>query len=175
MSANSSAKSFAADQQSIETTRRVAASGARLIDSRAKLAAQQSALMQALTSQTSLAGFDAQRLEATAISLQQKRMRSVEHSHPCIASALGSDFAELFAVYAQFQPIPAAGPSTDALQFTEYLAQRDLLPNRMWRGYFLTKGWQNRRTWWQLLRRFKVKAKTFCTTTPINPIPRRLH
>ena len=126
----------------------------QLTDSRARLAAEQSALLNALTQQTPLTGFDPERLQITAISLQQKRMRTVEHAHPCIAAALGADFTELFNSYSKVNAIPAAGPSTDALQFTEYLAHSDLLPESMWRGYFRTSGWKNHRTWWQLLHRF---------------------
>ena len=128
-----------------------------LTDARAKLAAQQSALLKALTKQTPLPGFDPERLKTTAISLQQKRMRTVEHAHPCLATALGPDFTELFNAYSKVQPIPTAGPSIDALQFTEYLAQSDFLPDQLWRGYFLTSGWKNHRTWWQLLCRLRTK------------------
>jgi len=137
----------------------------QLAASRAKLAAQQSALMEALTRQTPLTGFDPERLQATAISLQQKRLRTVEHAHPCIASQLGPAFTELFNAYSKGHPLPAAGPSTDAWQFIAYLAQSDVLPDHMWRRYLLTSGWQSYRTWWQLLRRLRRRAVNHCSSS----------
>ncbi|MBI2810189.1 MAG: hypothetical protein HYX67_05095 [Candidatus Melainabacteria bacterium] len=124
-----------------------------LANSRAKLAAQQTALMAALTTQKSIAGFDAERMQITALSLQQKRLRTVEHAHPCLASALGLSFTELFNEYSEVYPIPAASETTDALQFMDYLAKCDLLPDHLWRGYFLNLGWKHQRNWWYLLRR----------------------
>ncbi len=127
---------------------------AKLANSRARLAAQQTALMEALTAQTTLIGFDSERLQITATSLQQKRMRTLEHAHPCIASALGSRFTELFTEYSEVHPIPAPGQTTDVLQFMDYLAKCDLLPAHQWKGYFMNYGWKHLRNWWHLLRRF---------------------
>ncbi len=135
---------------------KLANSRAKLTDSRAKLATQQSALMEALTTQTPLTGFDSERLQVTAVSLQQTRLRTLEHAHPCIVSALGDSFTELFTEYSEVHPIPAPGQTTDALQFMDYLAKCDLLPAHHWQGYFLSYGWKFQCNWWHLLRQFKL-------------------
>lgn len=124
--------------------------------SRAKLAAQQTALMEALTMQTPLAGFDAERLQVTSTCLQQKRLRTLEHANPCIVSALGSSFTELFNEYSEIYPIPSITQTTDVLQFMDYLAKCDLLPHHYWRGYFFSYGWKFKCNWWHLLRRFRL-------------------
>jgi hypothetical protein len=127
-----------------------------LASARAKLAAQQTALMQALTTHTPLTGFDADRLQVTATSLQQKRLRTLEHANPCIAAALGSSLTELFNEYCEVHPIPTPDQPADVLQFMDYLAKCDLLPENHWRGYFLNYGWKFQCNWWHLLRRFKL-------------------
>ncbi|CAN5608121.1 hypothetical protein BH10CYA1_BH10CYA1_12170 [soil metagenome] len=131
----------------------------QLANWRAKLAAQQTALLEALTQQTPLAGFDTERLQVTALSLRQKRLRTVEHAHPCLASSLGLTLTELFNEYAEVHTLPAAGEVTDSLQFMDYLAKCDLLPNHLWRGYFLSFGWKHQRNWWHLMRRITQPAK----------------
>lgn len=127
-----------------------------LSKSRAKLATEQTTLMAALTQQTPLTGFDSERLQVTASSLQQKRLRTLEHAHPCIAGALGTSFTELFYEYAEIHPIPAPNQPPDVLLFMDYLAKCDLLPENHWRGYFLNYGWKFQCNWWHLLRRFKL-------------------
>ncbi|MBS2000474.1 MAG: hypothetical protein JST44_03150 [Cyanobacteria bacterium SZAS LIN-5] len=121
-------------------------------ESRRRLASKQAQLMQALTDDKPMQGFDANRLHVTAISLQQKRLRTVERVHPCLNSALGESFEELFAQYAKKHPIPAAGPLADGKAFIEYLAESGNLPAHMWRGYFLSTGWRTPRYWWLFLK-----------------------
>lgn len=129
-------------------------------DSRAKLAARQVELMKSLTDDTAMAGFDADRLHVAAMSLQQKRMRTVERSHPCLASALGTTFAELFNEYARKHQIPAQGPTTDARQFIDYMAKAGKLPESMWKSYFFSSGWRKPQTWWHCLKFFCSPAVT---------------
>jgi hypothetical protein len=114
-------------------------------NARAKLAAQQAKLMQCLTEDTSLAGFDADRLHVTAVSLLQKRIRTVERIHPCLVSTLGTSFSHLFIEYARTHQIPTNGP-------VDFLAKTEKLPQSMWKAYFFSTGWRNPRTWWYCIK-----------------------
>jgi len=74
------------------------------------LAAQQSALVLALTGQGATPqGFDAVRVGVVARSLVMKRLRSVRRVWPGLARGLGDDFDRLFVDYASGRPIPRRG------------------------------------------------------------------
>jgi hypothetical protein len=76
----------------------------------AQLAAQQSALVRALTGQGPVpSGFDAGRLDAVARSLVLKRLRAVRRVWPGLARGLGDDFDRLFVSYATGTPPPRRG------------------------------------------------------------------
>ncbi len=121
------------------------------IDSRARLSARQSELMQALTSQRTIPGFDRDRLAITSLTLIQKRERTVAHACPSIASALGSSYSNLFNDYANSHVIPSGGPGFDARQFIHHLAERDLLPDQLWK--VCRDGWKRHQNWCVILRK----------------------
>lgn len=78
------------------------------VDSR--LAAQQGALVRALTGQGPVpSGFDAGRVDVVARSLVMKRLRSVRRVWPGLARGLGDDFDGLFFAYATKTPSPRHG------------------------------------------------------------------
>lgn len=131
-----------------------------LSESRRRLAAQQAQLMQALTCDTTVAGFDRARLHVTALSLQQKRARTVERVHPCLVSNLGKSFDKLFAQYAKTNPIPAAGPLADGNAFINYLAETGNLPPPLRRRYLISTGWRNPRLWWHFLKSSSASSAT---------------
>jgi hypothetical protein len=75
-----------------------------------RLAAQQAALVRALTGQGPVpSGFDAGRVDVVARSLVHKRLRSVRRVWPGLARALGEDFDRLFVTYATEAPPPRLG------------------------------------------------------------------
>ncbi len=122
-------------------------------NSRTKMSAQQTALMQVLTLQGTIPGFDQARLAATSLSLIQKRERTVAHANPFIASALGSSYSDLFSEYAKSHVIPSGGPASDTKKFIEHLAEHDLLPDHLWQEYFCRNGWKRHQNWCVILRR----------------------
>jgi hypothetical protein len=97
---------------------------------RAKLAAQQAQLVQALAGKSEPPqGFDAERLQTTATALAQKRQRAVARAWPALTGALGEGFAEQFAEFAARTPLPRqGGPLADGRAFARFLAQRGDLP-----------------------------------------------
>jgi hypothetical protein len=92
-------------------------------DSRTELAARQAALVSALAGQTECpAGLAADRLQATAASLAQKRRESVARAWPGVAAALGVRFRERFEAFARTAPLPrSGGPLLDGRAFLRWL------------------------------------------------------
>jgi hypothetical protein len=130
-------------------------------NSRAKLAAQQTKLMRALSAQSGLQGFDTHGIEATSQSLRQKRERTLAHASPIIPCALGASFSELFEQYTKAHALPSASAITDVSLFLDYLVDRDLLPKLLWKQYFVSRGWKRYRTWcaiWRLLRDKRIQS-----------------
>ncbi len=130
------------------------------VESRKKLAGQQAELMQALRNDTPLEGFDAHRLHVTAVSLQQKRLRTLERAHPCLTAALGCALDELFAGYCKTHPVPSQGPGADGREFIEYLALEGLLPTQMWRDCLLSIGWKKPMHWWRYLKLWRSASES---------------
>lgn len=104
---------------------------------RARLAARQAALVQALTGGSELpAGFDAARVARAARSLVNKRRAEVARIWPALAAALGNPYAERFQAFAATTPPPdRGGPLADGWAFATTLrpdewtdaARRELL------------------------------------------------
>lgn len=99
-------------------------------EARARLAAQQAALADALLAGGEPpAGFDVARVKAAAEALAQKRRRSVAQVWPATFAALGREFGKLFAAYAAGHPLPGAGgPLADGEAFARWLRERDAFP-----------------------------------------------
>lgn len=99
-------------------------------ETRARLAAQQAALVAALMTQGEPPpGFDEVRLHAAANSLERKRARVAARAWPSLTPALGQRFDELFAVYARAVPAPREnGPLADGRAFASWLAAMGELP-----------------------------------------------
>jgi hypothetical protein len=99
-------------------------------EERARLAAQQTALVSALLAGGEVpGGFDSQRVRAAAEALARKRERSAARAWPELARDLGERFHELFAIYAAAMPLPArGGPLADGRLFAGWLARREELP-----------------------------------------------
>jgi hypothetical protein len=99
-------------------------------EARARLAAQQAALVTALMARGEPpAGFDAARLRAAAASLARKRARAAARAWPGLAQALGPRFGGLFAAYAEAVTLPhQGGPLADGRAFAGWLAARGELP-----------------------------------------------
>jgi hypothetical protein len=99
-------------------------------EARARLAAQQAALVTALLAPGQVpAGFDPVRFRAAAASLAQKRAEAAVRAWPALARALGRRFGELFAAYAEVAPRPrVGGPLADGRAFTRWLVARGDLP-----------------------------------------------
>ena len=76
----------------------------------AQLAAQQGALVRALTGQGPVpSGFDAGRVDVVARALVVKRLRAVRRVWPGLARGLGEGFDRLFVAYATKSPSPRDG------------------------------------------------------------------
>jgi len=101
-------------------------------EARKKLAALQGALVAALLERRRPPdGFDTRRLEAAALSLAKKRLRSVARAWPSLAEGLGVAFAERFATFAAVTPMPRhGGPLADGRSFARWLATRGELPEQ---------------------------------------------
>lgn len=99
-------------------------------EARARLAAQQAALVTALMAGGAPpAGFDVTRLRAAADSLARKRAGAVARAWAGLARALGRRFGELFTAYAEMSPLPReGGPLADGRAFARWLARRGELP-----------------------------------------------
>jgi hypothetical protein len=100
-------------------------------DARDDLAAQQSRLVEALTTGTPPpAGFDPAQVETAARALAAKRARSVAKAWPRLAEALGDQFEKRFADYASESPLPnGAEPRDDGRALARWLSVRRLLPD----------------------------------------------
>jgi uncharacterized protein (UPF0276 family) len=105
-------------------------------EDRARLAAEQSQLVDALVSGSPpAAAFDARRVDAAAAALVGKRAHEVARGHPFLVDALGAQFRPQFAAYVATHPLPAGGGAcSDATAFSEWLAGQDRRPERKWRG-----------------------------------------
>lgn len=99
-------------------------------DARNDLAAQQSRLVEALTTGAHPpAGFDAVQLETAAKALGAKRARCAAKAWPRLAESLGDRFGKLFAAYASESSLPTgAEPRNDGRAFGRWLARREFLP-----------------------------------------------
>jgi hypothetical protein len=89
-----------------------------------QLGAQQAALVRALVAGAAVpAGFDPERVAATATALARKRAREVARQWPALAYQLGEDFGSRFGAYAAANPRPAGGALADGLAFARTLAR----------------------------------------------------
>jgi hypothetical protein len=96
---------------------------------RAALAAAQEQLLASLVAGAPPpAGFDPQRLAATAAGLHAKRRRSAARAWPVLAAALGDDFEPLFRRFAMTAQRGSA--LEDGLAFADWLAGMGRLPQR---------------------------------------------
>jgi hypothetical protein len=91
-----------------------------------RLAADQAALLAALTAQGEPPrGFDAVRLQAAADSLAKKRARAAARAWPGLAESLGSSYRAHFLDYAVLATLPRDGGSlADARAFARFLESR---------------------------------------------------
>jgi hypothetical protein len=98
--------------------------------SRARLAAEQAALVRALVDGGPVpGGFDPERVRATSAALARKRAREVARAWPGLAAELGPDFTQLFLGGAARRPPPARGGAlADGLAFADALAWQGRLP-----------------------------------------------
>ncbi|MES2889767.1 MAG: hypothetical protein V4739_17365 [Pseudomonadota bacterium] len=85
---------------------------------------QQAALMAALSGQGPMAaGWDADRVRATAVALVHKRSRSVARTWPSLKAMLVDDYVACFARYASQHPLPREGGAlADGRAFARWLA-----------------------------------------------------
>jgi hypothetical protein len=97
---------------------------------RARLAAQQAALVRALVAGGPVpGGFDPARVRATSAALARKRARAVARAWPGLAAELGGDFTERFLADAARRPPPTRGGAlADGLAFADALAREGRLP-----------------------------------------------
>jgi hypothetical protein len=97
---------------------------------RARLAAEQAALVRALVGGGPVpGGFDPDRVRATATALAGKRARAVARAWPGLAAELGPDFTRWFLADAAGRPPPARGGAlADGLAFADALARERRLP-----------------------------------------------
>jgi hypothetical protein len=98
--------------------------------SRARLAAEQAALVRALVDGGPVpGGFDPERVRATSAALARKRAREVARAWPVLAAELGEDFTGRFLAFAAGRPPPARGGAlADGLAFARALAGQGRLP-----------------------------------------------
>jgi hypothetical protein len=91
---------------------------------RERLADEQAALVRALVDGGPVpAGFDPDRVRATAAALARKRAREVARAWPALAAELGDDFTARFLADAARRPPPARGGAlADGLAFAGALA-----------------------------------------------------
>jgi hypothetical protein len=100
-------------------------------EAREKLAREQAALARALgLGEPVPAGFDAERVRASADTLLAKRRRLVQRAWPALAAALGKDFAERFNTWARSHPLLGVEPHplSDGRRFAEALRAAGPLP-----------------------------------------------
>ncbi len=106
-------------------------------DDRRAVAAEQAAVLSALTGGPVPPGFDGGRIALAARTLLNKRRRSVERRWPALAAVPG--FAERFAEYAAVTPMPVGDAATvDGRRLFDHM--------RAWGGVGLS------RHWWPLKR-----------------------
>ncbi len=100
-------------------------------DSRARLAAMQTEVLQALTGLDAVPdGFDPMRLRAAGEALLRKRARAAARAWPVLARSLGAEFDPLFTMFAAVTPLPRrGGPLADGRGFARFLAAQDRLPD----------------------------------------------
>ena len=98
-------------------------------DARRQLAVTQARLVRALVEGAAApAGFDRERLAATAEALLLKRARAVAQSWPQLARVMGDGFAARFTSYARANPLPGdGGPLADGRAFVRWLERAGLL------------------------------------------------
>ena len=94
-------------------------------EDRERLAAEQAALVRALVDGGPVpAGFDPDRVQATAAALARKRAREVARAWPALVAELGDDFtARFLADAARRPPPPRGGALADGLAFAGALAR----------------------------------------------------
>lgn len=99
-------------------------------EARTRLAAMQAELVSALSGRAAPpAGFDADRVQATAAALASKRRHAVARAWPGLAEALGQQFVERFDGFAATTPMPhMGGPLADGRMFLRWLAVRGDTP-----------------------------------------------
>jgi hypothetical protein len=97
---------------------------------RARLAAEQAALVQALVGGGPVpGGFDPERVRATSAALGRKRAREVARAWPVLAAELGEDFGGRFLAYAARRPPPPRGGAlADGPAFARSLGRAGRLP-----------------------------------------------
>jgi hypothetical protein len=93
-------------------------------EARTRLAAMQAELVSALAGHAAPpAGFDADRVQATAAALVSKRRHAVARSWPRLAEEIGQGFAVRFDAFAATSPMPKmGGPLADGRAFLRWLA-----------------------------------------------------
>src|SRR5262249_5465620 len=93
------------------------------LEGRAKLGQMQAALMAALVGAAAApAGFEPDRLQAAGRSLARKRWRAVARAWPCLVTALGDRYLQLFVEFAARVPLPRwGGALADGHSFARWL------------------------------------------------------
>lgn len=87
---------------------------------------QQAALLAALVADGPVpAGWDTERVRATALALARKRAQSIGRSWPALRELLSEDFEARCAAYARTQPLPQhAGSLADGRLFVRWLEEQ---------------------------------------------------
>jgi hypothetical protein len=102
----------------------------RADDIRARIATEQGRLVSALLNSGPLPeGFDSRAVQATAISLVQKRLRAIVRTWPMLAQSLAPRLAALFQAYAQEEPLPQDGSLADGRAFVHWVTRQSPLPD----------------------------------------------
>jgi hypothetical protein len=139
--------------------------GGRAMSADAQLAAQQAALVRALTGLGPVpSGFDEGRIGVVARSLVFKRMRSVRRVWPGLARGLGDDFECQFVAYATEAPLPhRGGVLADGDAFVGRLLATGNCPDEA-RKERLAVSLAHRRTADGLVRRSRFSAVVRCAS-----------
>lgn len=100
-------------------------------EARASVAREQKMLVAALVANGPVpAGFVPRRIQSAARSLYRKRLRSLKHAWPILATAFMSNLEEDFAEYSASTPMPVYGGGlADGRSFIRWLAQKRGLPD----------------------------------------------
>ena len=98
-------------------------------EARASVAREQKMLVAALVANGPVpAGFVPGRIQSAARSLYRKRLRSLKHAWPVLATAFMSNLEEQFAEYSASTPMPVYGGGlADGRSFIRWLAQKRTL------------------------------------------------